>query len=278
MLCGRVLLTAVAFVGLTSAAQAQVELSVTAGLFSDYIWRGLSLTNKPVLQPDVSLSFTAGKATITGGGWANIELGRYDDADEISEGGGLGSFDLTEFDPYAEVSFPAGKATIAGGITGYIYPNDAGLTSDANTWELYGTVSVEAPLTPTFGIWYDIDEIKGAYLEASVSHALPVTPTITLDLGALAGFSAGQGIPDDPDESFNFNDDGLSHLDFSVGSTFTAGSVSIAPTVHVLYNNDDFTKVTSATSDSDVKVWFGVSFGWARSFPREAEEEEAAEE
>jgi hypothetical protein len=265
-------------VGLTSGAHAQVELSVTAGLFSDYVWRGLSLTNKPVLEPDVSLSFTAGKATITGGGWANIELGQYDGADDISEGGGLGSFDLTEFDPYAEVSVPVGKATLTGGVTGYIYPNDAGLTSDANTWELYGSVAFDAPLAPTVGIWYDVDKIKGAYIEAGVAHSLPVSPKVTLDLGGLAGFSAGQGVSDDPDESANFSDDGLTHLDFSVGSTFAAGPISIAPTIHLIYNNDDFTKITSATSDSDFKVWFGVSLGWSRSFPEEEAEEEAAAE
>jgi uncharacterized protein (TIGR02001 family) len=277
MPCGRAVFVALALMGLTASAQAQVGLSVTAGLFSDYVWRGLSLTNKPVLQPDVSLSFTAGKATITGGGWANIELGRYDGANDIGEGGGLGSFDLTEFDPYAEVSVPVGKATLTGGVIGYIYPNDAGLTSDANTVELYGTVAFDVPLAPTFGIWYDVDKIKGAYLEAGVTHSLPVTPSIALDLGALAGFSAGQGTSTDPNESLNFNDDGLTHLDFSVGTTFAAGSVSIAPMVHLIYNNDDFTRITGATSDSDFKAWFGVSIGWSRSFPQEKEEAAAVE-
>ena len=273
---GLVLAAALATFGFVAPAWAQVELSTELGVFSDYVWRGLSLSNKPVLEPDVSLLFTAGKATITGGGWANIEIGQYDGPDDISEGGGLSSFDLTEFDPYAEVSVPAGKATLTGGITGYIYPNDAGLTSDANTVELYASVGLDTPLAPTVGIWYDLDKIKGAYIEAGVSHSLPVSPNVALDLGALAGFSAGQGISDDPDESFNFNDDGLTHLDFSVGSTFAAGPVSIGPTVHLIYNNDDFTKITSATSDSDFKVWFGVSFGWARSFG--AEEEAEAEE
>jgi len=58
------------------------------GLFSSYVWRGLSLTNKPVAQPDLYVTFPAGKASVTLGGWASIDLGKYDDLDDdISESG-----------------------------------------------------------------------------------------------------------------------------------------------------------------------------------------------
>ena len=60
-------------------AVAQAEIGAQLGLFSAYVWRGLSLTNKPVLEPDVWVSFPAGNASITVGGWSSIDLGRYDD-------------------------------------------------------------------------------------------------------------------------------------------------------------------------------------------------------
>ena len=257
---------------------AQASFGVDLDLFSSYVWRGLSLTNKPVAEPAVWVSFPAGNASITAGGWANIDLGKYDNASDISESGGSSAFNFAEFDPYAEVSFPVGKATLTGGVTAYIYPNDFGLTSDANTVEIYGKLGVDAPLSPTLSIYYDVDKIKGAYIEAGVSHTLPASEKVSIDLGAVAGFSAGQGIPDDPlsEESSNFADDGLTHIDLSAHVPFTAGVFSITPALHFVINVDDATKVTKfddtglVPNSKDVKLWGGVSFSWSN----ESEEEE----
>ena len=271
-----------ALAGATSG-HAQATFGVDLDLFSSYVWRGLSLTNKPVAEPAVWVSFPAGNASITVGGWANIDLGKYDNlADDISESGGSSAFNFAEFDPYAEVSFPAGKATLTGGVTAYIYPNDldaapnGGLDSDANTVEIYGKVGLDVPLSPEISVYYDVDKIKGAYIEGGISHSLAASEKISIDLGAVAGFSAGQGIPDDPlsDESFNFADNGFTHLDLSAGVPFTAGVFSITPVVHFVINGDDATKVTSPTNiDKDVKLWGGVSLSWSN----EAEEEEEPE-
>ncbi|MBA3522350.1 MAG: hypothetical protein H0T90_07615 [Gemmatimonadales bacterium] len=106
-------------IGLSAAGrpvQAQAEVGADLGLFSAYVWRGVSLTNKPVAQPAVYLTIPAGNASVALGGWANVELGRYDDPlDDFSQSGGVSSFDLSEFDPYAEISFPVGIATLTGG-------------------------------------------------------------------------------------------------------------------------------------------------------------------
>jgi hypothetical protein len=256
--------------------QAQATFGVDLDLFSSYVWRGVTYTNKPVAQPAVWLTFPTGNAEVTVGGWANVDLGKYDDVDDLSESGGTSAFNLAEFDPYAEVSFPVGKATLTGGITGYIYPNDdPGLTSEANTIEIYGKVGLDAPLSPELSIYYDVDKIKGAYLEGAVSHSLAASEKVSIDLGAVAGFSAGQGSPDDPlsDESANFFDDGFTHLDFSAGVPFSAGAFSITPVLHFQISGDEFTKFTSATDESDVKVWGGVSLSWSRALGEAAAEE-----
>jgi hypothetical protein len=263
--------------------QAQTTIGADLDLFSSYVWRGLTLTNKPVAQPALYVTFPTGSAEITVGGWANIELGQYDGASDISESGGASAFDVAEFDPYAEVSFPVGKATLTGGVTGYIYPNDFGLTSDANTVEIYGKVGVDAPLSPELSIYYDVDKIKGAYIEAGVSHSLPASEKVSVDLAAAAGFSAGQGQPDDPlaDESFNFAGNGFTHLDLSAGVPFTAGAFSITPVLHLVVNGDEFTKITKfdettgLPNSKDVKLWGGVSFSWSKALgevPEEAAE------
>jgi hypothetical protein len=255
-------------------ARAQTEVGADVAVFSSYVWRGLSLTNKPVLQPAVYLSIPVGSASITLGGWSNIDIGKYDNlAKDKSESGGSSAFNFAEFDPYGEVSFTLGKATLTGGVTAYIYPNSATapndfglITKEFNTVEIYGKGSLDVPLSPSVSIYYDVDKIKGAYIEAGVSHSFPASEKVSVNLGALAGFSAGQGInKSDPTEFSNFVDNGLTHVDLSGGLSFSAGALSFEPALHLVINSDEATKVTSPTSlDKDVKLWGGVTIGWSK--------------
>ncbi len=266
----------VALLFLTVPLNAQTEVGIDLGLFSSYVWRGVTSTNKPVMQPAAYLSIPVANTSVTLGAWSNIDLGKYDDpADDISESGGGSGFNLSEIDPYAEVSFLLGKTTLTGGVLGYVYPNSdsapnaSGLTtSDANTVEIYGKLGLDAPLSPEFSVYYDVNKVKGAYLEGAVSYSLVATQNFSVDLSALAGFNAGRGIPDDPlsDEISNYEDDGFTHLDLSAGVPFAVGTVSITPVVHFVVNGDDRTKTTSPTDiNEDVKLWGGVSLSWSRT-------------
>jgi hypothetical protein len=255
---------------------AQAEIGVDLGLFSAFMWRGLSLTNKPVAQPAVWASIPAGNASITLGLWSTIDLGRYDDpADDISESGGSSSFNLAEYDPYGEVSFTVGRATLTGGVIAYIFPNDlgpvGGFTEDLNTVEIYGRAAFDAPLSPGLAIYYDVDKVKGAYFEGSIGHTLQASENVAVELGAAAGFNAGQGIDPD-DESFNFADDGFTHVDLSAGVPLTAGVFSITPVLHLIITGDDATKIQSpSNTDAGAKVWGGVSISWSKALGAEPE-------
>jgi hypothetical protein len=275
---GAALVVASAVATATPAA-AQATIGADVGLFSDYVWRGITYTNKFVIQPDAYITFPTGPASFTAGGWFNIEPGKYDGADDISESGGESSFDVAEFDWWGEFNYPYQKANFTLGATGYYFPNDAGFTSDANTIELYGKVGLSVPLNPKLAMWYDVDKIKGAYFEGSISHTIqPANQKFSVVLGALAGLNAGQGIPDDPnsDESFNFADNGFTHLDLSAAVPFSAGPLSISPAVHVVVTGDDATKFTSPSDlDNSVKVWFGGTISWSKTLGEVPEEEGA---
>ena len=82
----------------------QVVLTSDAGAFNNYTWRGVTLTNKVVLQPDAYLTIPAGGGAAVFGAWGNIDAGRYDDPlKDLSEGGGTAGFDA----PNPEVSTAA---------------------------------------------------------------------------------------------------------------------------------------------------------------------------
>jgi hypothetical protein len=243
------------------------EIGIDAAFNSRYEWRGVTLTNKFVLQPDAYVTFPVGIASITGGGWGNVELGKYDDPNDDISSNGLGGAGLTEFDWWGEVAVPVGVATITGGATGYIYTGEAKdlapLTSASNTTEIYGRLDVGIPFNPSFAIWYDVDKVKGAYMEFAVSRGIPLGAT-ELSLGALMGLSAGQGVDSDP--SANFKDDGITHFDFSAEASFGAGPISITPTAHLIWGQDNWTKWSSPTDKNDLKFWFGASIGWSHAF------------
>ena len=255
----------VALLASARTARAQATVGADLGLFSGYVWRGVSLTNRPVGQPNLYVAVPAGNASVSFGGWANVDLGRYNDADDFSQSGGVSSLNLSEFDPWAEVSVPVGKATLTGGVVGYVFPNDFGATDDFNTWEVYGKVGLGVPLSPELAVYYDFDKVNGAYFEGSVGHSLPLGSSLSLNLGALAGLSAGQAESDSPDELNNFFENGFTHLDLSAGVPFSAGIFSITPVIHFLVNGDEITKFTSPGDESDVKLWGGLTVSWSRA-------------
>ena len=267
----------------TSAA-AQTVLGWDVSIFSSYVWRGLTLSSKPVVEPALYLTIPISRASFTVGGWSNIELGKYDGT-ALSEGGGASSFDLTEFDWWAVINLQAGIANLAGGATGYLYPNSlpAGATfgreKDWNTTEVYGKVALSVPLSPKVAIWYDIDKIKGAYLEGSVSHGFPLGP-ITMNLGALAGLSEGQESGTSGSQ-FNFTDKGLTHVDLSAATSVGAGAFTIAPSFHVVFGHANNTKWTqldpssaSGFNKKSTKVWGGVTISWSRALGGSSEQRE----
>ncbi|MEO8139934.1 MAG: hypothetical protein ABI742_09815 [Gemmatimonadota bacterium] len=270
-----VLAGALAAMATATPASAQVTLGWDAAVFSSYVWRGVTYTNKPVFQPDLYLTIPVGAASITAGGWANVDIGKYDGATDLSESGGSSAFNLAEFDWWGEIGVPVGVATLTGGATGYIFPNDVGFTKASNTVEVYGKIALATPLSPKLSAYYDVDKIKGLYVEGSIAHGIPLGAA-TLTLGALAGWTGGQEINSSkPNELFNFNDKGLTHIDLSASVGFSAGPLSITPSIHGVFGQDEFTKFTKANSKSDFKIWGGATISWSKAFG--GKEEEPAE-
>lgn len=248
----------------TEPVSAQPTIGLDVETLSKYVWRGVSLTNRPVIQPALSLTFGLGSASLSLGGWANIEPLRYDGENDISEGGGAAALDVTEVDWWADISRSFGSATLTAGATAYRYPNDAGLMSSSSTVELYGILELEAPaFVTTLSVYNDVDKVRGLYLEGGVSRSVSVTSSFEMTLAAIAGWSAGQAV--DSDETANFETNGLSHVEFSASTVLEYGQLSLEPQLHFALNYDAATRYVSPREpDRGHHLWFGVSIGWSK--------------
>jgi hypothetical protein len=253
--------------------RAQVTFTSDAGAFNAYVWRGVTLTNKFVVQPDAYLSVPAGGGSLVFGAWGSIDAGQYNDpVNDLSEGGGTSSFNATEIDVWTEYGH-ALSPSLAGTIGGvvYLFPNSAGLTNAVNrTVEVYGKLQLTGvPLGPKVAAWYDVDKVKGLYLEGSIAQGLTAIRGFPLTFGALAGFSAGQGInQNDPAQIANFAKNSFTHADFSATGALAAGPVIVSPTVHLLVLHDGFTEITKPGVTKDVKAWAGVTLTWSKALTR----------
>ena len=247
----------------------QVVLTTDAGAYNAYVWRGVTLTNQVVLQPDLYLSLPAGGGSGVVGVWGSIDAGRYDDpANDLSEGGGTSSLNATEINVWAEYAHSLGsKLSGTLGSVLYLFPNESGLTNDVNrTVEVYGKLQLATPLSPRIAGWYDVDKVKGLYLEGSVSQPISGIEGFPITLGALAGFSASQGVnTEDPAEIANFGENTLTHVDLAATGALSVGPVTVSPTVHLLLLNDDFARITKPGVVRDAKAWAGVSLTWSKA-------------
>lgn len=253
----------------TGSATAQLEISADAGLASAYAWRGLYVTNRPVLQASGSASIPWGPAQISASLWGNFEVGHHDARSAISLTEGEHGFDLTEWDPSLEVSLPLGPTTLALGATAFLYPNRAGTTRADESAEIYATLELPLPLSPTIGAWRDVDEIRGTYLAFGLSHEFKLDETRSLVLSGEAGWSHDQA--EDYDalgnsiRPGNFAQDGFTHWEASIALPMLFGELRVEPSTHFIFGRDEWTRLASSSRERDVKVWFGITVGGSRT-------------
>jgi hypothetical protein len=243
---------------------AQVTITGDAGLNSQYQWRGITTTNRPVVQPDFIVAAPFGRLAVTAGAWASLEGGRYDDPQRhISENGGSRA-GLAEYDLWLEAAFPVRRVTVTAGALTYAFPNTAGTTASSNTLEAYVKAKADAPFAPQVTVWYDVQKVHGAYAEVSVGRSVGAYA-----LGAVTGWNFGQSAGDGGALGY-FTRHGFTHADLSVSRSWTAGAVSVAPAMHVIVGGDAATWRASPMRDSHTKIWFGSTLTWSRTLRNQA--------
>lgn len=232
---------AIAVLGMTGVgwAEGDVSVEVTTDFFSKYVWRGQNVTDDWVFQPGVSATYGG----LTGGFWGNLDL-----TDENDESG-----EFIEYDYYADYSGQITE-TIGYSVGGIYYYFPGG---EATT-ELYAGLSLDVIASPSLTVYYDIDEVEGAYVAFGVGHSFegPDLPC-GIDLAANLGWG---------DSSYNeayWGTDGgeLNDLTLSAAFPFEVGPVTVTPSVHyVALLGSDISDV--ADDDSLFYAGVGLAYGF----------------
>jgi len=130
-----------------------IEVRYAASLLSRYVWRGITLTDDPVLQPSVTISHPTGFSFEA---WGNVDLGDDNDASgEISEARLVVDYDRR-----------LGRFDLGGGVIEYLFPN----TPFPGTREVFVRAGFEAVVAPRLELYYDIDEIEGGYARLALAY------------------------------------------------------------------------------------------------------------
>ncbi len=169
-LTGLVLVTAAAPV----LALGPVDVEADLALNSKYVWRGMVETPDVVLQPGATVSFLGFGA----GFWGNIDTNDVNGPDA--------AWEFNEFDWILSYSLSLAILNLDAGFINYTFPH----SDAASTTEFYFGASVSVLLSPSLKVYHDIDQIKGTYWEASISHAMALSPGTDLELGAGLGMGS----------------------------------------------------------------------------------------
>ncbi len=212
----------VALLGVLSAAPAMAASDFTpsanVGIFSDYIFRGISQTgSNPALQGGFDLAHASG---VYAGVWAS-SISTLSDAGVASNAG-------TEFDTYAGYKGTAGPIAYDVGYLRYNYLGNYGTNTKADTDEIYAAVTysfLTAKYSYSLGDTFGISKAKGtSYAELNASYALGETG---YTLGAHYGIQTFEGATAD---TFKAAGDDLSYTDYklSVSKDFSGYVLGLA--------------------------------------------------
>lgn len=251
-----------------AAAQAQVTLNTDVVLASAYVFRGVTFTNRPVLQPDAYLTVAAGRGVVVTGAALNVEPVAYEGVRDLSVLGAESGTLVTATTLWSEYTRPMGRVSGTVGVTGYLYPHANGIAAAYNTAEVYTKLAFAGFLSPSLALYHDVGQVRGAYAEAGLRHTMPAGKRVALNFAGAAGVSLGQGTDARGRESAYFAGNGLTHVDLSVAATWSTGAVSITPNVHALFDRDAATRLTAPDERHAAKLTAGMSLGWGQALAR----------
>ena len=239
------------------SAQGYLGGSVTVSV--PYVWRGIERASDVNAQGEVygGLGFLGGY--VSSGLWANLELS-HQRATELSDLGGDAP-GLGELDWWAHYTKPFDRLQTTLGLIHYGH-RAAGAGAD-NTAELYAVAQIRLhQFFPQLAFFYDVDEVVGLYVEASLEAALIANPYAKPRAAALVGvqsaFNWGQEpSAQHPQQQANFARKGSTHTDLWIAALVRPFRLE----GHLTLNHDARTRIVAVAPDRvrPVRFWVALS-------------------
>lgn len=248
-------------------AGAQPTVSVDLSAYSAMVWRGVTSTNRPVLNPALTFTVPSRLAEWSVGAWSNAEPIHYGTATTLSSYGGAPGPLFSMHELWAQAARPVGGATASIGASAYLYPRAGDLAATYNTVELHATIALPGTLAPTIAAHYDVGRVGGGYIELSGSRDVQGLSGHAITLTASGGWSVGQGARSETDVSY-FARDGFTHAEASVATELTLGRVTLTPSAHLAYAADPWARSVAPDRERRWKGWLGTSLSWSRALGR----------
>jgi uncharacterized protein (TIGR02001 family) len=147
-----------------------IEASYELGLYSHYVWRGITLTDDPVFQPSLRLLHGSGFSLQV---WGNLDIGSVND----------NSGDFNELRLTFEYAWDPAAWDIGLGVIEYTFPN----TPFPGTRELYVRLGRTGLVSPRLEVYYDLDEINDLYANLAIEYGTDLSESWRLSLDLSVG-------------------------------------------------------------------------------------------
>ena len=134
------------------------EVGVDVGVFSKYIWRGYELSDDSiVIQPSITAAYNGFSINM----WGNLDTDLDDMDPDTPDKSEFNETDLTL--AYNRSFGPVGLGM------GYIY---YGLDGMDDSQEIYASIGLDIPLSPTLTAYREISHLPGWYFNFGISHSV----------------------------------------------------------------------------------------------------------
>ena len=167
----------VAAAAIAGPAAAEVTATYTLDFASAYVWRGITVTDGVVWQPQVTIAHESGFAFNVWGNWD------WTDDNDLEH-------EFIEVDLTPSYTFDTDSdLALAVGLIEYVFPN-SGAFNDATT-EAWASVGWNGTFIPTLAVYYDFDAVEDIYANLSLAfaHEIGTDSDVTFKAALAAGYA-----------------------------------------------------------------------------------------
>jgi hypothetical protein len=233
------------FAAAAAAKDDGIGIDVSADFYGKYIWRGQNLSDDPVFQPGIGITW--GK--FTAGFWGNMDLTNIN--------GNSGDFSELDYSLDFSDDFPGiDWLSYSVGVIYYDFPG----TSVPDTTEVYWGLGFDVLSNPTITVYHDVDEADGTYVNLGFSHSFDEIAKIgNMPVGMELGAGLGWGSSKYDRYYWGVSGSKMQDLSFSVAFPVEVIGWTVTPSLNYVTLLSGTIRDTDAYSTDSDYFFAGVS-------------------